>query len=147
MIRFREVGEVLNEEQRAFWEELLAYYRQELQERQSPEMVSLLGVFHGEEHARRDRELAEKGYVYLLRRGRLYVKRIDELEPPDAPELMAELEASEALAEEHSSVEGEVTVTEFPGGPTFTHPHYEDATRHLRERWRRLRGDWPRREV
>jgi hypothetical protein len=29
-----------------------------------------------------------------------------------------------------------------PGKGTFTHPHYEDATHHLRERWRELKGTW-----
>jgi hypothetical protein len=64
------------------------------------------------------------------------------LQPSDAPYLMAELEANEAMAEEHSVVEGEATVTQMPGGATFTHPHYEDATKHLRERWRELKETW-----
>ncbi len=132
----------MDREQREFWEDLLAYYRQELKERQDPAMVSLLGIFRGSEHALKDRCLAEKGYVYLLKDGRLHAKRIDELRPPDAPYLMAEIEAGQALAGEHSTVEGEVTVTRVPGGATFTHPHYEDASGHLRERWGRLRKTW-----
>ena len=135
-------GEAVDEEQRLFWYDLLAYYREELEERQSPVMVSMLGFFHGEEQARKDRSLAEEGYVYLLKRGRLGTRRIGELDPSDAPYMMAELEASQALAEEFSVAEGEETVTEMPGGATFTHPHYEDATRHLRERWRELKGSW-----
>ena len=132
----------MDQEQRQFWDNLLAYYRQELHERQSPAMVSMLGFFHGEEQAREDKRLAERGYVYLLVRGKLRIKHIDQLNPSDAPYLMAELEANQAMAEEHSVAEGEETVTALPGGVTFTHPHYEDATWHLRERWRELKGGW-----
>lgn len=132
----------MDQEQRRFWDDLLAYYRQELQERQSPAMVSMLGFFHGEKQALKDKRLAEEGRVYLLKGGKLFTKRIDELNPSDAPYLMAELEANEAMAQEHSVAEGDITVTEVPGGPTFTHPHYEDATHDLRERWRELKGRW-----
>lgn len=132
----------MDEEQRQFWDDLLAYYRQELQERQSPAMVSMLGFFHGEEQALQDKRLAEGGYVYLLERGKLRTKHIDQLDPSDAPYLMAELEANQAMAEEHSAAEGEATVTQMPGGATFTHPHYDDATKHLRERWRNLKEAW-----
>ena len=132
----------MDEEQRRFWDDLLAYYRQELRERQSPAMVSMLGFFHGEAQALQDKRLAEEGHVYLLKGGRLLTKRIDELNPSDAPYLMAELEANEAMVEEHSVAEGDVTMTEVPGKGTFTHPHYEDATHHLRERWRELKGTW-----
>jgi hypothetical protein len=132
----------MNQEQRQFWDDLLAYYRQELRERQSPAMVSMLGFFHGEEQALEDKRLAQRGYIYLLVRGKLRIKHIDALNPSEAPYLMAELEANQAMAEEHSAAEGEETVTELPGGATFTHPHYEDATRHLRERWRKLQGGW-----
>ena len=61
----------MDEEQRQFWDELLAYYRQELQERQSPAMVSMLGFFHGEKQALEDKRLAEAGRVYLLKDGKL----------------------------------------------------------------------------
>ncbi len=132
----------MDEEQRRFWEDLLAYYRQELKERQSPAMVSMLGFFHGEEQALEDKRLAEEGRVYLLKGGSRLTKPIDELDPSEAPYLMAELEANEAMAQEHSVAEGEATVTQMPGGATFTHPHYEDATHHLRERWRELKGRW-----
>ena len=129
-------------ERRRFWEDLLTYYRRELDERQHPAMVSLLGFFHGEEQALEDKRLAEGGYVYLLDGGKLRTKHIDRLAPSDAPHLMAELEANQAMAEEHSAAEGEATVTEIPGGATFTHPHYEDAAEHLRERWRKLKEGW-----
>ena len=132
----------MNDNQLRFWNELLAYYRQELEERQSPAMVSMLAFFHGEEHAREDRRLAEGGRIYLLKGGKLTTKRIDELRPSDAPHMMAELEATQAMAEEHSVTEDRATVTVMPGGATFTHPHYEDATAHLRERWRGLKGTW-----
>lgn len=132
----------MDRDQRQFWEDLLAYYRQELKERQDPAMVSLLGIFRGSEHALKDKRLAEEGYVYLLKDGELHAKRFAELNPADAPYLMAEIEAGQALAGEHSTVEGDVTVTEVPGGGTFTHPHYEDASGHLRERWERLRSTW-----
>jgi hypothetical protein len=46
--------------------------------------------------------------------------------------MMAELEATQAMGEEHSVTEDRVTVTVMPGGATFTDPHYEDATGHLR---------------
>lgn len=132
----------MDERRRRFWEDLLAHYRHELEERQSPAMVSMLGFFHGEEHALEDKRLAERGHVYMLEGGRLRTKAIDELVPSDAPHLMAELEANEAMAGEHSFVEGGATVTRMPGGATFVHPHYEDATGHLRERWRELKGTW-----
>jgi len=132
----------MDQEQRQFWDDLLVYYRQELQERQSPTMVSMLGFFHEEEQALEDKRLAERGYVYLLVRGKLRIKHIEQLNPSDAPYLMTELEANQAMAEEHSAAEGEETVTELPGGATFTHPHYEDATHHLRERWRELKKGW-----
>jgi len=132
----------MDQEQRQFWNDLLAYYRQELQERQSPTMVSMLGFFHGKEQALEDKRLAERGYVYLLKRGKLGTKHIDQLNPSDAPYLVAELEANQAMAEEHSAGDGEHTVTELPGGATFTHPHYEDATKNLRERWRYLKQTW-----
>lgn len=132
----------MDQEQRRFWDDLLAYYRQELEERRSPAMVSMLGFFHGEEQALEDKRLAEEGRVYLLKGGRRLTKPIDELDPSDAPYLIAELEANEAMAQEHSVANGEETVTEMPGGATFTHPHYEDATKHLRERWRELKETW-----
>ncbi len=134
---------IMDEEQRRFWDELLAYYRQELKERQHPAMVSMLGFFHGQKQALEDKRLAEEGRVYLLKGGRRLTKPIDELNPSDAPYLMAELEANETMVEEHSVAEGDITMTQVPGGgATFTHPHYEDATRHLRERWRELKGRW-----
>jgi hypothetical protein len=132
----------MGEEQRWFWDDLLAYYRQELKERQSPAMVSMLGFFHGQEQALEDKRLAEEGRVYLLKGGRRMTKPIDELDPSDAPYLMAGLEANEAMVQEHSVAEGEATVTQMPGGATFTHPHYEDATHHLRERWHELKERW-----
>lgn len=132
----------MDQEQQRFWVGLLAYYRQELEERQSPAMVSMLGFFHGEQHALEDKRLAERGYVYLLKRGKFSAKHIDQLVPSDAPYLMAELEANQAMAEEHSVVEQEATVTQMPGGATFTHPHYEDATRHLRNQWHSLKAAW-----
>jgi hypothetical protein len=132
----------MDQEQRQFWDDLLAYYRQELQERQSPAMVSMLGFFHGEAQALEDKRLAEEGCVYLLKDGKLLTKHIDDLSPSDAPYLMAELERNQAMAEEHSAADGEETVTEIPGGATFTHPHYEDTTKHLRERWRNLKETW-----
>ncbi len=94
----------MDQEQRQFWDDLLAYYRQELKERQSPAMVSMLTFFHGEEQALEDKRLADSGYVYLLDRGKLSTKHIDQLNPSDAPSLMAELEANQAMAEEHSTV-------------------------------------------
>jgi hypothetical protein len=140
--RSREKEEIMDQEQRRFWNDLLAYYRQELQERQSPAMVSMLGFLHGEERALQDKRLAARGHVYLLDRGKLRIKLIDQLDPSDAPYLMAELEANQAMAEEHSAVDDEQTVTQFPGGATFTHPHYEDATEHLRKQWRNLKETW-----
>ena len=113
----------MDERQRRFWEDLLAHYRRELKERQSPAMVSMLGLFHGEEHALEDKRLAKRGRVYMLEGGRLRTKPIDELVPSDAPQLMAELEANQAMAEEHSFAEGAATVTQMPGGrPSSTRP-------------------------
>lgn len=132
----------MDQQQRQFWDELLAHYHQELRERQSPAMVSMLTFFHGEQQALKDKRLAEEGRVYLLKDGELLTKRIDDLSPSDAPYLMAELERNQSMSEEHSAAAGEQTVTEMPGGPTFTHPHYEDATKDLRERWRNLKETW-----
>jgi hypothetical protein len=132
----------MDQEHQQFWDDLLAYYRQELQERQSPAMVSMLRFFHGEEQALEDKRLAEEGRVYLLKDGKLLTKHIDDLRPSDAPYLLAEVERNQAMAEEHSAADGEQTVTEMPGGATFTHPHYEDATNDLRERWRKLKETW-----
>ena len=61
----------MNEDELRFWHELLAYYHRELEERQSPAMVSMLAFFHGEEHARQDKRLAELSHVYLLKDGKL----------------------------------------------------------------------------
>ena len=133
---------IMDEEQRQFWEDLLAYYRQELRERQNPAMVSMLGFFHGQEQALEDKRLAEESCVYLLKGGRRLTKPIDKLDPSDAPYLMAELEANEAMVEEHSVAEGDITITQVSGRGAFTHPHYEDATHHLRERWREWKGGW-----
>lgn len=132
----------MDQEQRQFWDDLLAYYHQELRERQSPAMVSMLGFFHGEEQALEDKRLAEGGCVYLLEKGKLRTKHIDRLDPSDAPYLMAELEANQVMAEEHSVADGGATVTEIPGGASFTHPHYEDVAEHLRDRWRDLKETW-----
>ena len=44
----------MGERRRRFWEDFLAHYRRELRERQSPSIVSMLGLFHGEEHALED---------------------------------------------------------------------------------------------
>ena len=89
----------MDERRRRFWEDLLAHCRQELRERQSPAMVSMLGLFHGEERAPEDKRLAERGRVYMLVGGRLRTKPIDELVPSDAPYLMAELEANQAMCQ------------------------------------------------
>ena len=112
----------MDERRRRFWEDLLAHYRQELRERQSPAMVSMLGLFHGEERALEDKRLAEGGRIYMLVGGRLRTKPIDELVPSDAPYLMAELEANQAMAEEHSFAEGGATVTRMPGGRPSSTP-------------------------
>lgn len=106
----------MDRQQRQFWDDLLSYYRHELQVRQSPTMVSMLSFIHGEEQALEDKRLAEEGRVYLLKAGKLLTKHIDELDPADAPYLMAELEANQAMAEEHSVADGEETVTQLPGG-------------------------------
>jgi len=85
-------------------------------------MVSMLGLLHGEERAPEDKRLAERGRVYMLVGGRLRTKPIDELVPSDAPYLMAELEANQAMAEEHSFAEGGPTVTRMPGGRPSSTP-------------------------
>ena len=103
-------------------------------------MVSMPGFFHGEDHAFEGKRLAEEGRVYLLKDGELRTKRLDELSPSDAPHPTAGLEANEARAGEHSTTEDDALVTEMPGGATLS--HHEDASRHLRERWRGLKGAW-----
>lgn len=68
----------MDREQRRFWDDLLAYYRQELQERQSPAMISMVGFFHGEEQALEDKRLAVEGRVYLLKDAKLLTKHLRE---------------------------------------------------------------------
>jgi hypothetical protein len=59
--------------------------------------------------------------------------------PPARPRPYGPLERNQAMAEEHSRVDGEHTETEVPGGANFTHPHYEDSTERLREWWHELK--------
>jgi hypothetical protein len=87
-------------------------------------MVSMLAVFHEEKQALKDKRLGEGGYIYLLKRAKLRTKHIDQLNPSDAPYLVSELEANQAMSEEHSAADGEATVTELPGGAAFTQPRH-----------------------
>jgi hypothetical protein len=97
-------------------------------------MVSMLAFFHEEEQALKDKRLGERCYIYLLKRGKLRTKHIDQFNLSDAPYLVSELEANQAMSAEHLAADGEETVTELPGGAAFTPSHYEDATKHLRAR-------------
>ena len=88
-------GGTINQEQRAFFDEVLAYLRNELETRLDPQTVTWISKIHGPAHALRDNLLAKQGRVYLTdRRGRQRTKSVDELRPYDVPDVMRKIEAN-----------------------------------------------------
>lgn len=80
--------ELLTSEQRRFFEDLLAFLRDELEARKDPaaaeqraEMFGALAGDVGRTQVLKDKRLAEEGFVYLAKRGEKYLKHVDELSP------------------------------------------------------------------
>jgi hypothetical protein len=139
----------LTGEQRRFFEKLLTYLRDELEDRKDPEateqrarMFASLAGEAGRDWALKDQRFAEQGLVYLARRGKKYLKHIDELSPGDVPAIMAELEATAAVSGEYVESDGVVWVFEY-GGRKLTTPDVGDPSAPLRARWPELKEDWP----
>jgi hypothetical protein len=90
---------MISQEQRDFFDEVLAYLRGELKTRLDPQTVALISMIHGPAYALRDKRLAEQARVYLTdRRGRQRTKPIDKLRPYDVPDVMRKIEANDANA-------------------------------------------------
>jgi hypothetical protein len=113
-------------EQRRFFEELLAYLRDELEARKHPvgveqraEMFGALAGEAGRAQVRKDKRLAEEGFVYL-----------------------AEMESTAAVGGEYAESVGEVYVIEYGARKLIT-PDPGDPSAPLRARWRELKDGWP----
>ncbi len=135
-------------EQWRFFEEFLAYLREELEARKDPEWVeqrvrmfaSLAGEA-GREQVLRDKRLAEEGFVYLSGKGERRLKHIDELIPLDVPAVLAEMERTAAVSGEYMESDGAVYVIEYGGRKLIT-PDPGDPSAPLRARWRELKDGW-----
>ena len=119
-------SELLSGEQRRFFEELLAFLRDELEARKNPaaaeqraEMFAALAGEAGREQALKDKRLAEEGFVYL-----------------------AEMEAAAAVGGEYAESVGDVYVIEYGGRKLLT-PDPGDPSAPLRVRWLELKDGWP----
>lgn len=141
--------ESLTEQQRRFFEELLAYLRDELKARKDPEateqrarMFASLAGEAGKAQVLEDKRLAEEGFVYLFQEGKRRTKRMDELCPLDVPAVLAEMERTTALSDEDIESDGAVYAIEY-GGRTLVTPDPGDPSAALRDRWRKLKGGWP----
>ena len=145
-----EVGEWSpTEEQRRFFEDLLAYLRDELEARKDPEaaeqrarMFASLAGEAGRTQVLEDKRLAEGGFVYLFEEGERRIRRVDELSPADAPAVLAEMERTAAVSGEYVESDGAVYVIEY-GGRKLVTPDPGDPSAPLRARWRGLKGGWP----
>ena len=142
-------SELLTGEQQRFFEELLAYLRDELKARKDPtaaeqraEMFGALAGEAGRAQALKDKSLAEEGFVYLAERGEKYLKHVDELSPSDVPNILAEMEAAAAIGGEYAESVGDVYVIEYGGRKLLT-PDLGDPSAPLRARWRELKDGWP----
>ena len=136
-------------EQRRFFEELLAYLRDELEARKDPagaeqrgEMFGALAGEAGRAQVLKDQRLAEEGFVYLAERGEKYLKHLDELSPSDVPAILAEMESAAAVGGEYAESAGGVYVIEYGGRKLIT-PDPGDPSAPLRARWRELKDGWP----
>ncbi len=139
----------LSEEQRRYFEELLAYLRDELKARKDPEateqrarMFASLAGEAGKAQVLEDKRLAEEGFVYLFEEGKRRTKHIDQLYPLDVPAVLAEMERTTALSAEFIESDGAVYVIEYAGRKLVT-PDPGDPSAFLRARWRELKGGWP----
>ncbi len=137
------------EEQRRFFEELLAYLRDELEARKDPEAVEqrarMFAALAGEEGRARvleDQRLAEEGFVYLSEKGKRRLEHIDELIPLDVPAILAEMEKTAAVSGEYLESDGAVYVMEYGGRKLIT-ADPGDPSVPLRARWRELKDEWP----
>ena len=143
------MGAWLTEEQRRFFEQLLAYLRDELEARKDPEAVeqrvrmfaSLAGEA-GRTWALKDKRFAEEGFVYLSENGKKRLKYIDELTPDDVPAVMAEMDATAAVSGEYVESDGVLYVMEY-GGRKMTTPDPGDPSTPFRARWHELKDGWP----
>ena len=139
----------LSEEQRRYFEELLAYLRDELKARRDPEateqrarMFASLAGEAGIAQVLEDKRLAEEGLVYLFEEGKRRTKHIDELYPLDVPAVLAEMERTTALSAEFIESDGAVYVIEYAGRKLVT-SNPGDPSALLRARWLELKGGWP----
>ncbi len=142
-------SEFLTGEQRRFFEELLAYLRDELEARKDPagaeqrgEMFGALAGEAGRAQVLKDQRLAEEGFVYLAERGEKYLKHLDELSLSDVPAILAEMESAAAVGGEYAESAGGVYVIEYGGRKLIT-PDPGDPSAQLRARWRELKDGWP----
>ncbi len=135
-------------EQRRFFEELLAYLREELEARRDPEgvkqrirmFVSLAGEA-GRDQVLKDKRLAEEGFVYLSEKGERRLRHIDELTLLDVPAVLAEMEKTAAVSGEYMESDGAVYIMEY-GGRKIVTPDPGDPSAPLRARWRELKDGW-----
>jgi hypothetical protein len=135
-------------EQRRFFEELLAYLRNELEARKDPEaveqrarMFDALAGEAGRARVLRDQRLAEEGFVYLSEGGEQRLKHIDEVTYLDVPAILAEMEKTAAVSGEYVESDGIVYVIEYGGRKLIT-ADPGDPSVPLRARWRGLKGEW-----
>ena len=135
-------------EQRRFFEELLAYLRNELEARKDPEaveqrarMFDALAGEAGRARVLKDQHLAEEGFVYLSEGGEQRLKHIDEVTYLDVPAILAEMEKTAAVSGEYVESDGIVYVIEYGGRKLIT-ADPGDPSVPLRARWRGLKGEW-----
>ncbi|CAA9443995.1 MAG: hypothetical protein AVDCRST_MAG37-1636 [uncultured Rubrobacteraceae bacterium] len=135
-------------EQWRFFEELLAYLREELEARKDPEgveqrirMFASLAGEAGRDQVLRDKRLAEEGFVYLFEKGERRLSHIDELTPLDVPAVLAEMEKTAAVSGEYMESDGVVYTIEY-GERKITTPDPGDPSAPLRARWRELKDGW-----
>ena len=140
----------LTGEQRRFFADLLAYLRDELEARRDPEaaeqraqMFASLAGEAGRSQVLEDKRLAEEGFVYLFEKGKPRIERLDELSPPDAPAVLAEMERTAVVSGEYVESDGAVYVIEY-GERKLVTSDPGDPSAPLRARWRELKGEWPR---
>jgi hypothetical protein len=140
---------LLTGEQRRFFEELLAYLRNELEARKDPEaveqrirMFAALAGEAGRAWVLRDQRFAEEGFVYLSEEGKQRIKHIDELSCLDVRAILAEMEKTAAVSSEYVESDGDVYVIEYGGRKLIT-PDPGDPSAPLRARWRELKDEWP----
>ncbi len=139
----------LTEEQRRFFETLLAYLRDELEARKDPEaaeqrarMFASLAGKAGKDRVLRDKRFAEEGFVYLFEKGKRHLKHIDELTLLDVPAIMAEMEKTAAVSSEYIESDGVVYVIEYGGRKLITPDPGDPSVVPLRARWRELKDGW-----